>query len=275
MPELPDVATFQRYFDATALHETIDAVEVRDDRLLRDVTSDELGERLFGRAFHGTRRHGKHLFALLDGEPDGALALYFGMTGTVRTYRRADKEPEHARVILRFENGYRLAIVSLRLLGEVRLTHDVDAFVQREELGPDALDGLTDEAAFRAALAGHHGMVKPALTNQSIVAGIGNVYSDEILFQARLDPRTSLDALDEARLDELSGAMRQVLEEAIRHGAEPAELPDEWLTPHRGRDERCPRCGGPIERIEVSGRGTYLCPACQRRLDEDEEGHGG
>lgn len=224
MPELPDVTTFQRYLDATALDKTIDAVEVRDDRLLCDVTSDELGERLVERAFDGTRRHGTHLFALLDGEPDGALALHFGMTGTLRTCRRAEKEPEHARVILRFENGCRLAIVSLRLLGEVSLTHDVDAFVQREDSGPDALDDLTDVAAFR---------------------------------------------------DEMYAAMRRALEEAIRRGAEPAELPDAWLTPHRGQDARCACCGGPIERAEVSGRGAYLCRACRRRLGEDEEGHGG
>lgn len=275
MPELPDVATFERYLDATALHKTIAGVEVRDDRLLHEVTADELGARLVGRTFAGSRRHGNVLFALLDGEVGGALALHFGMTGTLRYYRRADAEPEHARVVIRFANDFRLAIVSQRLLGEIRLADDVDTLVRNEDLGPDALRDLTDPAAFRAALAGHHGMVKPALMNQSILAGIGNVYSDEILFQARLDPRTSLDALDDAALGELFHDMRGVLEEAIRHGAEAAEFPGDWLTPHREAGEPCPRCGATIERVEVSGRGAYLCPSCQRRRSEGQEAAGG
>jgi formamidopyrimidine-DNA glycosylase len=265
MPELPDVATFERYLDATALHQEIAEVEVREARLLADLSPGELARGLTGHQLAGTRRHGKYLFAFLDEEGDGALVLHFGMTGTLRYYERDAKEPEHARVLIRFANGSTLAVVSLRLLGEVNLTGDVDDFVAAKELGPDALHDVTDEAALREALAGHRGMLKPALMNQGIVAGIGNVYGDEILFQARLDPRVHVDELADAELGRLFRAVREVLVTAADRAAEPADVPDGWLTARREPGATCPRCGGTIERIEVSGRAGYWCPSCQRR----------
>ncbi len=263
MAELPDVATFKRYFDATALHQEIAGIEVREDQMLDGLTAAELERGLAGHAFAGTRRHGKYLFALLDEQGDGALVLHFGMTGSLRTFKRADAMPEHARVLIRFANDYRLAVVSQRLLGGLALTDDPDAFIADRGLGPDALNDVTDEAALRRALAGHGGMLKPTLTNQAIVAGIGNLYVDEMLYQARLDPRMPADELDDEALGELFRAMRHVLETAVERDAEPAEFPSDWITRHREPGATCPRCGDEIERLEVSGRGTYWCPACQ------------
>jgi formamidopyrimidine-DNA glycosylase len=267
MAELPDVATLKRYFDATALHQEITGVEVRDERLLDGLTAAELERGLAGHAFAATRRHGKVLFALLDADDDGALALHFGMTGSLRTFERADAMPEHARVLIRFANGYRLALISQRLLGGMALTDDADAFIAERGLGPDALNDLTDEDALRRALAGHGGMLKPTLTNQAIVAGIGNLYVDEMLFQARLDPRMPADELDDHAFAELFAALRRVLETAVERDADPAEFPPDWITRHREHGATCPRCGGEIERLEVSGRGTYWCPACQGGTD--------
>lgn len=263
MAELPDVATFERYFDATALHREIAGTEVRDERMLDGLTAAELDRGLLGHAFAATRRHGKYLFALLDDADDGALVLHFGMTGSLRTFKRPDAMPEYARVLIDFSDGYRLAVVSQRLLGGVALTDDPDAFVAERGLGPDALADLTDEAALRRALEGHGGMLKPTLTNQAIVAGIGNLYVDEMLYQARLDPRVPADELDDRALAELFRAMRRVLETAIERDADPAEFPTGWISRHREPGATCPRCGGEIERFEVAGRGTYWCPACQ------------
>ena len=263
MAELPDVAMLERYVDATALHQEIVGSEVRDGRLLDGLTAAELDRGLVGHRFVATRRHGKVLFALLDEEDDGALVLHFGMTGSLRHFRRADAMPEHARVLIRFANGYRLAVISQRLLGGLSLTDDVDAYIADRGLGPDALTGVTDEDALRRALAGHGGMLKPTLTNQAIVAGIGNLAVDEMLFQARLDPRMPADELGDRGFAELFAAMRRVLETAVERDAEPAEFPSDWISRHRQPGATCPRCGGTIERLEVAGRGTLWCPACQ------------
>lgn len=263
MAELPDVATFKRYFDATALHQEITGSQILDEQMLDGLTATELDRGLVGHVFAATRRHGKYLFALLDDADDGALVLHFGMTGSLRYFKRSDAMPEHARVLIRFSNGYRLAVVSQRLLGGLCLTDDPDAFITERVLGPDALNDLSDEASFRRALEGHGGMLKPTLTNQAIVAGIGNLYVDEMLYQAGLDPRMPADELDDRSFAELFRAMRRVLETAVERDAEPAEFPSDWITRHREPGATCPRCGGEIERLEVSGRGTYWCPACQ------------
>ena len=264
MPELPDVATFARYLDATSLHQTIEGVEVREPRLLEGLAPRDLERGLEGRRFAATRRHGKYLFAPFDPDGDGAMVLHFGMTGFPRYYRRDGREPDYARMLVRFEGGGTLAVVSRRLLGEVRLTDDVDAFVAAHDLGPDALHDVTDVGALQEALAGRHGMVKPTLMNQNVLAGIGNVYADEILYQAGLDPRTPVDALSGEQMKTLLRTMRRVLTTAIDRGADPDAYPRRWLTPRREPGRACPRCDGTIQRIEVSGRAGYWCPSCQR-----------
>jgi formamidopyrimidine-DNA glycosylase len=263
MPELPDVATFARYLDATSLHQEIEGVEVREPRLLKDLDRAGLERGLRGRRFAATRRHGKYLFVPFEADGDGALVLHFGMTGLPSYGRREDREPDYARLFVRFAGGGTLAVVSRRLLGEVRLTDDPDAFVAAQELGPDALHDVTDVSALREALAGRRGMIKPTLMNQNVLAGIGNVYADEILYQTGLDPRTPTDALNDEQVRTLHRTMRRVLKTAIDRGADPEAYPRRWLTPRREPGRACPRCDGTVERIEVSGRAGYWCPSCQ------------
>lgn len=257
MPELPDVAVFRDYLDATALHERIEEVEVRDDYVLEDLSARTLAQRLEGRSLESTEQHGKYLLVRI-GEDGGWLVLHFGMTGFLKYFREDEQAPGHIRVLLRFENGYRLAFDCRRKLGKVALADSPEAWVRAKELGPDAL--ALDAEGFLEVLAGRRGRVKSALMNQSILAGVGNVYADEALFQARIHPERSVDALDESRRRELFEALHDVLESAIEARADPERVPDRFLLPHRRRGKSCPRCGGQIERIELSGRATYFCP---------------
>ena len=117
MPELPDVEVFKRYMDATALHKPIRGVEVEDETVLRDLNGRGLKAKLKGKSIHRSRRHGKYLLGEL-GEEDW-LVLHFGMTGRLKYFRRDDSRPDHARVLLNFSNGFHLAYVSQRMLGEV------------------------------------------------------------------------------------------------------------------------------------------------------------
>lgn len=259
MPELPDVETWRRYVEATALHREVAAVDVDAPRMLKSVTPDRLKAALEGHSFATTARHGKYMFAGLS--EGGWLLLHFGMTGHLKYLKDPDGALDGARLILRFANDYHLAGFWPRRLGRIGLVDDPVTFAEAEGLGPDAL--ALDQAAFAEILAKRRGTVKAALMDQGFIAGVGNVYSDEILFQARIDPRAAPRQLEARQTRALYRAMVHVLETAIERQADPDRLPRSWLLPRRHEGARCPRCGGPVARIKASGRTAYLCPACQ------------
>jgi formamidopyrimidine-DNA glycosylase len=262
MPELPDLEVFKRYVDSTSLHQDIEKIEVKDGRVLGGVSAGGLKRGLEGRKFETTRRHGKHLFVELD--DGGWLMLHFGMTGGLKYYKDAGEEPTHARVLFYFTNGYHLTFDDQRLFGKVDLIGDPDDYIQEKELGLDPLD--LDFSAFRERLGGRRGEIKATLMNQRIFAGIGNIYSDEILFQVRLHPRTSVGRLDADNIHELHEQTRRVLRAGIEHEANPGNLPDSFLLPHRQEGTDCPRGNGEIRKTRAAGRTAYYCPACQPEI---------
>jgi formamidopyrimidine-DNA glycosylase len=271
MPELPDVETFKRYFDATSLHQRIADVDVLSAALLKGVSARELARRLKGRRFESSRRHGKHLFVRADG--DVWLRLHFGMTGSLRYFKGEEKAPppasaeasagKHTRVLFVFAEGYRLAFDDQRKFGEVGLIKGVDEFLKKRALGPDALD--VDLAEFKETLGKHRSAVKSILMNQRLIAGIGNIYADEILFRARIHPATQIARLGEKRLKRLFNAMRDVLEKAIEYQADEDRMPKSWLLPHRGKGGKCSRCGRELKSSIIAGRTAWFCPHCQSR----------
>lgn len=262
MPELPDLEVMKSYLDSTALYKEIDAVEVADSIVLEDITTSGLKERLVGQSFDSIRRYGKYLFVSLSGA--GVLVLHFGMTGGLQYYKIESHQPDYELIRFAFKNGYRLAYTMPRKLGHVTVTEDPDQFIQKKDLGPDVFADDFNLETFKKLLDGRRGMIKPALMDQSLMAGIGNVYSDEILYQARVHPRKEVGELQPDTIQHLFECMQDVLHMAIEHDADPETFPANTLTPLRGEEGAdCPRCGGEIRRIEVSGRGAYYCPKCQ------------
>lgn len=262
MPELPDVQVFKEYVDATSLHQPIEHVYLSAaDMLLEDVSRTTLRRRLKGTQLASTQRHGKHLFARLA--EDGWLRLHFGMSGRPEYYRDGEggPDPEHTRLRLDFEGGGHLAYISVRRLGEIGLVDDPDVFVAEHGLGPDALDPAFDAGALADALEGGRSTIKSALMHQERVAGIGNIYSDEILFQARIHPKAEAGALDRTQVRRIYRQIRRVLEAAVEARVE--EFPDWFLLPRRNPGGRCPRCGGELEQTRVSGRRAWFCPVDQ------------
>ena len=259
MPELPDVEMFKRYLDATALHQSITETEVFEKRILEDVSTGAIKSALSARQFTDTHRHGKYLFAHLDDAQ--WLVLHFGMTGRLKYYKVEDSRPEHIRLQVRFTNGYYLAYDCQRMFGAVTLAADRAQFIKRKKLGPDALRLSWSE--FQQAFQGRRGQLKPALMNQHILAGIGNIYSDEILFQMELHPELPVSRLSPEQLHQLYRTTQEVLQTAIDAGADPEQFPDHFIIPHRHGDGTCPRDGQPLQRIKVSGRSAYLCPKHQ------------
>lgn len=265
MPELPDVEVLRRYFDSTALHQEVGSVEVRSETVLKDITPQVLGRKLVGDSFGTTERHGKFLFAGLEESGDWVV-LHFGMTGGLKYDRQVEKEPQYGLVFFHFRNDYSLAYVMTRKLGEVRVIADPDGFIEARELGPDVYADAFTLETFLELLRGRRGMVKSAMMNQRIMAGIGNVYTDEILFQAVIHPKTKVNDLSEEDLRTIFQQMKRVLQTAIDHQADPGDYPESYLTPLRGEPGAdCPQCEGKLERIEVSGRAGYYCPGCQEK----------
>jgi formamidopyrimidine-DNA glycosylase len=258
VPELPEVEIYSRYFAKHGLGKKIAAVRVLDPRILGVTRPDRLKRELQGRAFRRVRRHGKHLFADAG---SSWLHLHFGMTGDLASYRGED--PRFAKVVFDFA-GEHLAFEDMRLFGVVDLTPDPDRFIEEHRLGPDPLDPRFRVADFRALLEGRRGAIKSLLMSQEIIAGIGNLYADEILFQTSIHPRRTVDALSAAEQRTIFVTMRRILRDVIERqesGREPARS---WLLMHREEDARCRKCGGPIARSVVFGRTTYFCSRHQR-----------
>ena len=262
MPELPDVARFKQYLDSTALHQTIIKTHVADQRVLRDISPQHLGWRLKDSCLEETVRHGKFLFARAS--QGGWLVLHFGMTGELRYYKSTSAAPDFERVVLIFDNDYRLGYISQRMLGRVAFAEEPDGYIEEQGIGPDALDPRLSKERFQEVLADRRGMVKSALMDQSLIAGIGNIYADEILFQARLHPKTAVDRLDNKKLGVLFDSMRRVLRTAVKRRGAGERLPQSYLLPHRGNDMRCPACAAHLKKTKVANRNSYFCPRCQR-----------
>jgi formamidopyrimidine-DNA glycosylase len=261
MPELPEVETFKRYLDSTSLHQRITGVEVRDAYVLKRVSARELARRLKGRRFENSHRHGKHL--LVRAGDELWLRLHFGMTGSLEYLNDDEETPKTARVIFRFGNNCRLAFDDQRKFGEIELIKDVDKFLQTRGLGPDALKISLWQ--FKAIVGKHRGAVKAILLNQQLIAGIGNLYADEILFRARIHPATEGGRLSDKDLRQLFRATRYVLEKAIALKTDFNRLPKSWLLTHREKRGRCPRCGRALKSAMIGGRTSWFCAHCQKR----------
>lgn len=261
MPELPDVEVYKRYCRSTSLHHSISGVDLFSERILKNAAREELDQFLIGACFQGVDRHGKYLF--LDVDHRGWLCLHFGMTGRLQYYR-GDQVPEYTQALFRFQNGYQLALVMPRKLGAIHILEEMDEFIAEKGLGPDVYQEGFSKSTFYDLLSGSRAMIKPHLTNQKVMAGIGNVYSDEILFQAKIYPRKKVKALNFREKERIYQSLQEVLETTIQNQAIPEQFPPTYLTPHREVDAPCPRCGTEIKRVKVSGRSSYFCPFCQK-----------
>jgi formamidopyrimidine-DNA glycosylase len=261
MPELPDVETFKRYLDGTSLHQRIIGVDVRDAYVLKNVSASKLARRLKGCRFESSRRHGKHLFVRTCG--DLWLRLHFGMTGSLRFVMPEENAPPHSRVLFLFERNRRLAFDDQRKFGEIGLVEDIDKFLRARAVGADALKISFPQ--FKEIFGSHRGAVKAILLNQKLIAGIGNIYADEILFRARIHPGTQMSTLNGETVSRLFRATRYILKNAIAAKADANLMPKSWLLPHRGKAGKCPRCGRKLRSATIGGRTAWFCMHCQKR----------
>lgn len=264
MPELPDVETVRRMLQRTIAGRRIGRVTVLSPSTVRSPAQRLFARRLRGRRIQAVGRRGKYLLIGLEGAL--TLVVHLRMTGDFEVARRTVRRDPHTRVVLSFD-GKELRFVDQRRFGHMDVvpTAGLPAW-GLARLGAEPFDRRFTLDTFRRILQGRRGALKALLLRQDLIAGIGNIYADAILFQARLRPAHAFGSLRPADIARLHQAIRRVLRQATaalsRHGQPVGEL-GEFL---RARESggRCPRCGRPLIVSRVAGRTTYWCRACQR-----------
>jgi formamidopyrimidine-DNA glycosylase len=259
MPELPEVEQARRYLEKNALNRRIRAVEVLDAGVLQEVEEATFRQDLQGRSMTTAGRRGKQIFVGLD---DGSfLTVHLGMTGELMV-GGDDPAPRYSRVVFRFEGGTSLFYADQRKFGAIGIAGSVDQFVTEHRLGPDAL--CINRSDFVERVSGHKKAIKSVLLDQSVLAGIGNLYADEALFQARLHPAKRADSISRGKLGDLHRQIGNVLRGSIAVSSDFADLPEGYMLKVREEGAACPRGNGSLTMIKVAGRTSIFCPQCQR-----------
>jgi formamidopyrimidine-DNA glycosylase len=264
VPELPEVATFRKHFEKHAIGQKIASVQLKDSRITRWLQTGELERELAGREFISTRQHGKYLFAETGGGK--WLVMHFGMTGYLQYFEKPEEDPKYDRMLIRFERRGFLSYVNQRMLGWIGLTANPDDLIEQKGLGLSALDPRLDYVEFQRIFSRLKGEIKPALMNQRLIAGIGNLYADEILFQAGIHPKmkAGFSEISEKELKSIFVSIGEVLRTAIDKNADFGRLPQEYLLPNRRKGAKCPVCENKLQTAKVGGRTSYFCPKCQK-----------
>jgi len=265
MPELPEVETARRRAARRLVGRRIVAVATVADPLVYAGTSPRrFAEALRARSVVAARRKGKHLWLELDRRPWPLFHL--GMSGSFEFYRDGDERPRFWKVELAMEDGTRFAMGDPRRFGRIRLQQDPERERPIAGLGFDPLEGLPPVRGLRARLERRRAPVKATLLDQSLFAGVGNWIADEVLYQARLDPRRPASSLSAAEVGRLRARLLAIVRRAVGVGAEDERFPRGWLFHYRwGRDASARTAHG--ERIvhhTIGGRTTAWVPSRQR-----------
>jgi len=278
MPELPEVETIRRDLEKEIVGRRIKSVEVKGRRSIRrHKTGAEFRSRLEGRKVTAVRRGGKYL--LIDLDDGDVLVVHLGMSGQLLRAKSA-KDPleRHTHVVITFTQGGQLRFVDPRTFGELFVTKADElssAVPELTHLGFDPLEDVMSWDRFGMMLAGRHANLKSLLMDQKFVAGIGNIYSDEILFAAGLRYDRQSDSLSAQEVRRLYRAMIETLSEAVKMRG--SSLADEQYRDLYGevgeyqgqhqvydRDGRpCRRCRNRVVKVKFNGRSAYLCEHCQ------------
>jgi len=266
MPELPEVETIKNELLPHVLGRTITEVELFWERIVRQPPVNEFITSIVGKKITGVTRRGKYLFFHLSGGL--VLVMHMKMTGSLLVN---PSDARFTRAILHLDGGIDVHFWDPRKFGVMWLEKDESSVAR--QLGPEPLDEEFTPGLLAEILRKRTAPVKPVILDQSIIAGIGNMYADEALFEAKINPLRAAGSLSGNEVQRLHQAIRNVLTKAlkkqgasirnyIRPDGSPGTAHDEFNVAH-GVGKNCPNCGAPIQRIVVRGRGTYFCPECQ------------
>ena len=258
MPELPEVTYFKKYVDATVLHKKIRELNIAGGKIFQ-ATEKEFKEALLDNQFIESQRHGKYLF--LKVSKGNYLVFHFGMSGDLE-YAQQGQPPAHTHFTVVFTDNSKLFFSCPRKFGKIFLAKNIAQFKKEHDLGPDALEISFDD--FVHLVTTKRGSIKSVLMDQKNIAGMGNMYVDEVLLQTGIHPETPANTIEGGKVKIMYKQMDEVLRTVIRSQTEDTPLPKNYLTRNRKAGSPCPTCTGKLKKIKVAGRSTYFCPACQK-----------
>jgi len=267
VPELPEVETIRAQLEPRLVGRTLGLVSILDDRLTRPHDPREVAAELEGARVEAVERRGKYLVLRLDS--GAALLVHLRMTGSF-----GFEPTTHERAVLELEGGERLVYRDVRRFGTwlVLDAIELEPYLARKN-GPEPLSPRFTAAWLATRLSRRRAALKAVLLDQRVVAGLGNIYADEALWRARLSPLCPASSVGPDEVPRLQRAIRSALRTGIaRQGASLRDYaaPDgsegamqEEFRVYGREGEPCPRCGTPIAKARVGGRGTWYCPRCQ------------
>jgi formamidopyrimidine-DNA glycosylase len=267
MPELPEVETIKRELMPYVVGKKITGVEIYWDRMLRQSSIEEFQGRIREQRIHGIMRRGKYLvFSLQSGD---WLMIHLKMSGALLAGRGLS--PRFTRAVFHLEDGIDIYFCDPRKFGRIYLVSDKDNILGK--LGVEPLEMDFTAEVLGKLLKGRKAPFKAVLLDQGLIAGIGNMYADEILFDAAINPLRTADSLSADEVKRLHSSIRKVLQAAIeskgasisnyyRPGGQKGSAHNHFRVAHR-QGEKCPVCNTPLERILIRQRGSCYCPKCQ------------
>ena len=271
MPELPEVETVRRGLAKQILDQEILEIDIRYPKMIL-TGAEELCERLKNQIITGISRRGKYL--ILEFGDDLRLISHLRMEGKYRLIELSKPLEKHDHISVKFADT-QLIYSDVRKFGtwELIKTGELVSYFARKKIGPEPTYEDFNETIFREKLEKSSKKIKPHLLEQTLVAGLGNIYVDEVLWQAKIHPETLSSALTNLSVHDLHNCTINILQKAILLGGssirtysalgETGKMQDE-LKVYGKSGQPCPRCGKAIEKIKIAGRGTHFCPNCQK-----------
>jgi len=278
MPELPEVETFRRIlmngYDGmpSLLDKEVESAKLLWEGVLVTPSINDFSPRLTGQRVSSLGRRGKHLLIHFSRD---TLILHPRMSGEMVVEPRKEPLGKHYRLVIYFQDGFRFAFNNIRKFGRAWLVEDAHSVLSH--LGPEPLaDNFSSQDLYQI-LQNHHRQMKYLLLDQHIIAGLGNIYTDEALHAAKIHPQTKSDSLSYKQAQTLWRCIRKVLQDGIENQGTSIDWVyqggdfQKYLDVYQREGEPCPRCATPIEKITIAQRGTHFCPTCQP-APEDQGG---
>ncbi|MCB0319615.1 MAG: bifunctional DNA-formamidopyrimidine glycosylase/DNA-(apurinic or apyrimidinic site) lyase [Bdellovibrionales bacterium] len=268
MPELPEVESTRQSLIESVCGKRVQGLTVTWPRMVEPHTPIRLAKALIGRKILNVDRRGKYLLLHLD-DMHSSLVIHLRMSGRLRVYSESSSRSKHDHVVLEFENGEELRFTDPRKFGRLALFDLTRREALEQKLGPEPLARKFTAKKFHQLLVKRSGGIKRLLLDQSVVAGLGNIYTDEALWSAKIHPERPGTSLSQEESSILWAHIRRILKEAIvLNGTDFGDgvVSHGKFSPQvYGRSgASCPRCGNVLSKLVVAQRGTVVCNHCQR-----------
>ena len=274
MPELPEVETIKRELLEKVKGKRVSGVRVEKEKSVKLVSPGEFEKILVGKVFSDIQRRGKYLIIYLDSE--STLIVHLRVTGRLLFSKDGQKIPKYTKIIFTFDDGSQLFFSDMRGFGTAYLVAGTDfgLIPGLAQIGPEPLESNFSPEVLANLLRKKRGKIKPILMDQSFIAGVGNIYAQETLFRAGIHPERDVSTLSKEEIKAIYESLTTILRQAIAHRGTSTDTYvdlngkkgsfEAQLQVYGKEDQTCMKCGNPIRKKKIAGRGTCFCPKCQK-----------